>query len=107
MTTDSVQSKWRPATRLGWWAVWLMSVFFALFLINVTAFAPYFDSATTFRLVFMPFYWAFMLLCGLGSGVVGLVALTRQHERSWLIWLAMLTGIFAALIVILVLFVPS
>ena len=107
MTTDSVQSKWRPSTRLGWWAVWLMLAFAAMFLINSTVFAPYYDSDTAFRQAFLPFYWTFMLSCGLAAGVVGIVAMTRQHERSWLVWLALLTGVFALLIMLLVLFGPS
>jgi len=107
MTTGSTHFTQRPHTRPGWWAVWLMVAFAVMFFINATVFAPYYDSDAPFRQVFMPFYWVFMLLCGLGSGVIGLVALTRRHECSWLVWLAMLTGIFAALIVILVLFVPS
>jgi hypothetical protein len=107
MKIDSVQSNWKPSSRLGWWAVWLMAAFLVLFLINMTVFAPYFDSVTPFRQAFLPFYWAFMLSCGLGSGVVGLVAMMWRRERAWLVWLALLTGVFAALIVILVLFVPS
>jgi hypothetical protein len=34
MTTNTVQSKWRPSTRLGWWAVWLMAAFVVMFIIN-------------------------------------------------------------------------
>jgi hypothetical protein len=105
--TDSVQAKWRPHTCLGWWAVWLMLAFAAMFLINSTVFAPYYDSDTPFRQTFLPFYWGFMLLCGLTAGVIGLVAMTRQQERSWLVWLALLTGIFSLLIVLLVLFGSS
>jgi hypothetical protein len=40
MKTDSVQSKWKPSTRLGWWAVWLMAVFVVMFLINSFVFMP-------------------------------------------------------------------
>jgi nicotinamide riboside transporter PnuC len=107
MTTNTIQSKWRPSTRLGRWAVWLMAAFAVMFLINSTVFAPYYDSATPFRQAFLPFYWTFMLSCGLAAGVIGLVAMTRRHERSWLVWLALLAGIFALLIVLLVLFGSS
>ncbi len=107
MTTGSTHFTQRPHTRPGWWAVWLMVAFAVMFFINATVFAPYYDSATPFRQVFLPVYWTFMLSCGLAAGVVGLAAMMRQHERSWLVWLSLLTGIFAALIVILVLFAPS
>jgi hypothetical protein len=33
----------------------------------------------------MPFYGIFMLLCGLSAGIIGLIAVLRQHERSWLV----------------------
>jgi hypothetical protein len=53
----------------------------------------------------------FMLLCGLVAGIVGLIAILRQHERSWLVWLAvlpMLWGIFMVLGECLVpLFIPG
>lgn len=38
-----------------------------------------------------------MMLCGLAAGVVGLVAVIRQRELSWLVWLTaffMLLGEF-------------
>jgi hypothetical protein len=101
VTVDSTQSKWRPATRLGWWAIWLTAAFATMFLINMTVFAPYYDSATQFRQVFLPFYWAFMLSCGLASGILGLVAMARRRERSRLIWLALLVGAFALSLVFL------
>jgi len=101
MTVDSTRSNWRPATRPGWWAVWLTVAFAAMFLINMTVFAPYYDSATQFRQVFLPFYWAFMLSCGLASGILGLVAMARRHERAWLVWLALLVGAFALSLVLL------
>ena len=42
----------------------------------------------------LPFYGVFMMLCGLASGVVGLIAILRNHERSWLVWLTILPGVF-------------
>ena len=40
----------------------------------------------------LPFYGIFMVLCGLASGVVGLIALLRNKERSWLVWVSVLPG---------------
>ncbi len=99
MKTDSVQSKWRPSTRLGWWAVWLGAAFVAMWIINAFVFMPT-SSDAPWRQVVLPFYGIFMLLCGLAAGVVGLVAVTRQHERSWLVWLTLLPGAFALVFVL-------
>lgn len=95
MKTDSIQSKWRPATRLGWWAVWLMAAFVVMFLINAFVFMamPSLGDGT-WRQSLLPFYGIAMLLCGLAAGIVGLVAIMRQHERSWLVWLTLLPGMF-------------
>jgi hypothetical protein len=35
-----------------------------------------------------------LLLCGIGGGVAALIALIRRHERSALVWLALLPGLF-------------
>jgi hypothetical protein len=45
------------------------------------------------RTTLLPFYGIFMLLCGFAAGIVGLTAVTRQHERSWLVWLSILIGL--------------
>jgi hypothetical protein len=60
-----------------------------MFLINSFVFMPT-SSDAPWRQVILPFYGIFMLLCGLSAGVVGLVAITRQRERSWLVWLTIL-----------------
>jgi hypothetical protein len=39
-------------------------------------------------------------LCGLAAGIAGLVAMTRQGERSLLVWLAMLPGLVALFLVL-------
>ena len=48
----------------------------------------------TWRVTVLPFYGIFMMLCGLAAGIVGLIAVTRQHERSWLVWLAILPALY-------------
>jgi hypothetical protein len=39
-------------------------------------------------------YDNFMLLCGLASGVVGVIALKKRKDFSWLVWLALLPTLF-------------
>ncbi len=35
-----------------------------------------------------------MILCGLSAGIIGTLAIVRKHEHSWLVWLAVLPGLF-------------
>lgn len=80
----------RPTSRLGWWSVGLGALFVVLFLINTFVFMPMGQSDQPWRQVVLPFYGIFMLLCGLGSGVMSLLAILRQRERSWVVWLPLL-----------------
>ena len=85
MKTDSGSSLWQrilPQTKLGRWAVILGAGYFIL----------------------MPL-WSFMgpfgawpaFLSGLVGGVCGLIAIFRQHERSWLVYLlALIPLLFVA-----------
>jgi hypothetical protein len=34
------------------------------------------------------------------AGIVGLIAVIRRHERSWLVWLAMLPGLMVVALVL-------
>ena len=87
-----------PSTRLGWWSVGLAATFVALFIINVAVITSTLE--TLWRQTLLPFYVIFMLSCGLAAGIVGLIAVIRQRERSWLVWLAILTGLFVIVIVL-------
>jgi hypothetical protein len=88
-----------PATRLGWWAGGLMIAFVILFLINSFVIMPPSTNAL-FGRSFLIFYGIFMILCGLAAGVVGLVALVRNHERSWLVWVAVMPGAFVLFLLV-------
>ena len=83
-----------PSTRLGWWSVGLAAAFVILMTINSAVFMRL-PEDMTWRVTVLPFYGIFMLLCGLAAGIVGLIAVIRRHERSWLVWLAILPGLFA------------
>ena len=66
MTTHSARFIERPHTRTGWWAVWLMAAFVAMFLVNAfvfMAFPSLGDGA--WQQTVLPFYGIAMLLCGL------------------------------------------
>ena len=75
MTNQSSSSLWqRPVTRLGWWAVGLAV---ASVVLNLA--------------------WSILpggallgFICGLVGGVLALIAVIRQHELSWLVFLSIL-----------------
>jgi hypothetical protein len=89
----------RPATTLGWWAFGLAAAFVGMFVINTAVFMPGLAPAW-WRQTILPFYGIFMMLCGIAAGVVGLIALIRGHERSWMVWIAILPGAFALFFVL-------
>ena len=85
-----------PHTHLGWWAVGLAATFLAMFLINglvfMTAPIPIQAVAIAYGFVF--------IAVGLGSGVVAILALAYKHERSALVWAALLPGALMAFLVV-------
>jgi len=89
----------RPSTQLGWWSVGLAVTFEILMIINSTIFMRL-PEDVTWRVTILPFYGIFMMLCGLAAGIVSLISVTRQHERSWLVWLTLLVGLNALVFVI-------
>ena len=102
MTTLSSSLWQRPGTRLGWWAVGLAATFVVMFMINSIVFMPAYQDAANawWRQTLLPLYGIFMMLCGLAAGVVGLIAVTRKHERSWLVWLTILPGAFMLFLIL-------
>jgi hypothetical protein len=70
-----------------------MAAFVAMFVINSAVFMRLPGNAPWQHRV-LPFYGILMMLCGLAAGVIGLIAIIRKHERSWLVWLALLPGAF-------------
>ncbi len=91
----------RPSTKLGRWAVTLMAVFVVLFLINGAVFmSGLVQVQAPWQQVVLPFYGIGMLLCGLAAGIVGMIAVARKGERSWLVWLTMLPGLFVLFLVL-------
>ncbi len=89
----------RPSTRQGWWAVVMAALFVVLYLINALVFMPASEGNPQNAAV-LPITGTWVIVCGLAAGIAGLVAVLRQGERSWLVWLAMLPALMAVYIVL-------
>lgn len=89
----------KPQTKIGWWAAWLAAAFVVLWLINTFAFMSTWDSTAPWRLalnaVFLPVYGILMMLCGVAAGVCALAAVIWKRERSWMVLLPLVPGLFA------------
>jgi hypothetical protein len=88
-----------PHTKPGWWAIGLAGLFIVLFIFNSAVLmqpADPFHISQPVRIA----YGFVMLLSGLASGVIGLVAVIRAHERSWLVWLTILPGLMMLFLII-------
>jgi hypothetical protein len=85
-----------PHTRLGWWAVGLAASFVAMFLINGLVFMT---GLIAIRAVAIA-YGFLLIAVGLGSGIVAILALAYDHERSALVWVALLPGAMVAFLVV-------
>jgi hypothetical protein len=70
-----------------------------LFTINAALLMPA-TVVVPWRQLLLPFYGIAMLLCGLGGGIIGLIAVVRRHECSWLVWLTMLPMVFVLFLLI-------
>ena len=79
-----------PSTRLGWYSVGLAATFVILFMINAAVLLPA-PGIVPWREAFVGIM---LLVCGLAGGIAALIALIRCHERSALVWLALLPGLF-------------
>ncbi len=85
----------KPSTRLGWWSVGLASVFVVFMILNAAVFMQMPASTDRFSQTVMPLVGIGMIVCALAAGVTGVIAVARQHERSWLVWLLpILVGLY-------------
>lgn len=98
MTTSSTKKGWKPTTHLGWWAVWLMIIYFGAYVMT--------GVGVGLRLNLPPVSGMLMLLVGFAASVLALIALIRNHDRAWLVWLALLPGVLGLIMLIGELLVP-
>ena len=89
----------RPSTRQGWWAVIMAALFITLYLMYALVLMPAGEVNPQNEIV-LPIIDTWIIVCGLAAGIAGLVAVLRQGERSWLVWLAMLPALMAVFLVL-------
>ena len=87
-----------PVTALGKWSMWIAVAFIVMFAINAV-FVGALGTSTdpgwqAFSSTYLPFYGIGMLAVGLAAGVVGLVAILKQKERSLITLLTILPALF-------------
>jgi hypothetical protein len=68
----------------------LAAAFVILYIINAAVFLPS-PGVVPWREAMVGIV---LLSCGISGGTAALIALIRRHERSALVWLALLTGLF-------------
>lgn len=85
-----------PTSRTGWQAVGLTAAFSLMFIVNSSVFMRLSQDAQDGWWVqaLLPIYGILMVLVGLGAGIVGLIAILKKGERSWLIWVTLLPAVF-------------
>ena len=90
-----------PTTRTGRWSMWFAFTFLVMYGINSLVFLPLsFVSDPTvnaFRMSVLPFWGIAMMAMGAIAGVVALVAIVRQRERSWIVWATIFPLVFVVI----------
>jgi hypothetical protein len=81
-----------PRTKPGKWAGGLLTAFAGMFILNSAVFMQM--PSTSWGPILLPFYGILMLICGLASGILGLIAILKRRDLSWLVWLSILPGAF-------------
>jgi len=90
-----------PKTVLGKWSVWLVVAFiilFAVFQLLVLSGQRGGDTFSDNWLLTIPIVLA--AICGISSLIVGLIAGVKSKERSILVFVAMLIGLFDLIFVL-------
>lgn len=93
-----------PTTTLGRWSMWLAVAFVVGFMIN-NALVGVFGSTTNatlseFSRTYLPYWGIALFAVGLSSGVVGLIAVLKQAERSLVTLVCLIPALFVIVFLI-------
>ncbi|RPJ24001.1 MAG: hypothetical protein EHM33_19260 [Chloroflexi bacterium] len=92
MKTTSSHFFEKPHTKLGWGSAGLMILFVGLFISVTTGFLHFSGFLT--------------MTVGVVAGILTLTALIWKGERSWLMWLMLLPGLFAIIFALAEILIP-
>ena len=100
----------RPTSPAGMRAAKFAGLAFAIFVLaNIITQVRFHLVGDRFSLLFQvfgPVIGISFIVTGFGTLINAVIAVTRQHERSAVIWLALLMGVFAAFFIIGDLLIP-
>ena len=103
---DPIKSKFiqRPATKTGWWAGAL--AIFAMLLVGVNSLElnPFIQTIPNEPSILVLVYDLTMFVSLMASIVLGVIALTRKREHSWMVWLFMIPVLFFLVALVWLLF---
>ena len=88
-----------PATHSGWWAAGLAAACVLVFIFNLAIVMVSQGNSPNLQ-ISLPNLGILVLLLGLASGVLGLIALIKKYEHSWLIWLSLLLGVMMLFLIL-------
>lgn len=93
-----------PVTKLGRVSMWLALAFVVMFIINMPLVGVFGQTGNAtlneFSRTYLPYYGISMFAFGFAGGVVGLVAIFKQKERSLLTLLTVLPMLFVIVFLI-------
>ncbi|TLM99399.1 MAG: hypothetical protein FDZ75_00130 [Actinobacteria bacterium] len=93
-----------PSTNLGKWSMWLAVAFVIAFMMNGALVAVFGQSTNAamneFSRTYLPYWGVAFMAVGLVSGVVGLVAILKQKERSLVTLLTIVPTLFVLMFLI-------
>lgn len=93
-----------PVTTLGKWSMWLGIAFVIGFMINsamVGIVGTSTDAAVNeFSRTYLPYWGVALFSCGFAAGVVGLVAILKDKERSLVTLLTLVPMLFVVMFLI-------
>jgi len=95
--------RWSPQSRAGWWSVALagVSVVGILLLVVVVYVLGVIEPAEDYTDDWVQAAWGVLIWAtALACFVVGVVAIARRHERSWMVWVATLLGLLPVALLI-------
>lgn len=78
-----------PSTRYGRLSAWLLLASVGLMTVNGAVLIPLFERDPQFQTP-LKAYIGLILLALVATDITGLIALIKQRERSWVVWLAVI-----------------